>query len=99
MSGKEEPLACVRRSRVENAVRADDTGVVNNSTEGLAKTVTIIVTVFEPTTGLTVFSETNVEAMVLQAPDGATSAGRNVSDSTARHRSNAGEKNIQTIPC
>ena len=43
---KVEPLACVRRS-VWGMRYADDSGIVSKSAEGLAKMMTVIVTVFE----------------------------------------------------
>ena len=49
---KVEPLACVRRS-VCGMLYADDAGVVSQSAEGLAKMMTVIVTVSEAA-GLTV---------------------------------------------
>ena len=49
---KVEPLTCVRRS-VWGMLYADDAGIVSKSAEGLAKVMTVIVTVFEAA-GLTV---------------------------------------------
>ena len=49
---KVEPLACVRRS-VGGMLYADDAGIASKSVEGLAKMMTVIVTVFEAA-GLTV---------------------------------------------
>ena len=51
---------------------ADDAGIVSKSAEGLAKTTTVIVTVFEAA-GLTE-SETKTETMLLQTPDPTTFA-------------------------
>ena len=57
-----DPLACVRRA-VWGMLYADDAGIVSKSAEGLAKMMTVIVTVFEAA-GLTV-SE-NTETMLLR---------------------------------
>ena len=62
-----DPLACVRRA-VWGMLYADDSGIVSTkSAEGLAKMMTVIVTVFEAA-GLTV-SETKTETMLLRTPD------------------------------
>ena len=58
-----EPLACVRRS-VWGMLYANDAGIVSNSAEGLAKMMTVIVTVFEAA-GLTVL-EKKTETMLLR---------------------------------
>ena len=63
---KVEPLACVRRS-VWGMLYADDAGIVSKSAEGLAKIMTVIVTVFEAT-GPTV-SEKKTETMLLRTPN------------------------------
>ena len=60
-----DPLACVRRE-VWGMLCADDAGVVCNSAEGLAKMMTVIVTVFEAA-GLTVSEKT--ETLLLWTPD------------------------------
>ena len=60
------PLACVRRA-VWGMLYADDAGIVSKSAEGLAKMMTVIVTVFEAA-GLTA-SEKNTETMLLRTPD------------------------------
>jgi len=64
--GKEEPLACVQRA-VWGMLYADDAGIVSKSAEGLARMMTVIVTVFEAV-GLTV-SEKKTETMLLRTPD------------------------------
>ena len=46
---------------------ADDAGIISKSAEGLAKVISLIVTVFE-VAGLTV-SENNKETMLLRTPD------------------------------
>ena len=46
MGGKEVPLARVQRA-VWGMLYADDAGIVSKSAEGLAKRMTVIVTVFE----------------------------------------------------
>ena len=61
-----DPLACVRRE-VWGMLYADDAGVVSKSAEGLAKMMTVIVTVFEAA-GFTV-SEKKTETMLLRTPD------------------------------
>ena len=61
-----EPLACVRRS-VCCMLYADDAGIVSEPAEGLAKMMTVIVTVFEAA-GLTV-SEKETETMLLRTPN------------------------------
>ena len=43
---EQEPLACVRRA-LRAMLYADDPGIVSKSAEGLAKTMTVIGTVFE----------------------------------------------------
>ena len=63
-------LALVRRA-VWGMLYADDAGVVSRSAEGLAKMMTVIVTVFEAAS-LTV-SE-NTETMLLRTPDQAPCA-------------------------
>ena len=63
--GKEVPLACVRRA-VWGMLFADDAGIVSKSAEGLAKMMTVIVTVFEAA-GLTV-SEKKTETMLPRTP-------------------------------
>ncbi|MEP5351923.1 MAG: reverse transcriptase domain-containing protein, partial [Luteolibacter sp.] len=68
---EQEPLACVRRA-VWGMLYADDAGIVSKSAEGLAKMMTVIVTVFEAA-GLTV-SEKKTETMLLQTPDQKTLA-------------------------
>ena len=60
-----DPLACVRRA-VWGMLYADDAGIVSKSAEGLAKMMTVIVTVFEAA-GLTVSEKT--ETMLLRTPD------------------------------
>ena len=57
---KVKPLACLRRS-VWGMLHAEDAGIVSRSAEGLAKTMTVIVTVFEAA-GLTV-SEKKTETI------------------------------------
>ena len=54
--GNEIATACVRRS-VWGMLYADDAGIVSRSAEGLAKMMTVIVTVFEAA-GLTVSEKT-----------------------------------------
>ena len=61
-----DPLACVRRA-VWGMLYVDDAGIVSKSVEGLAKMMTVIVTVFEAA-GLTV-SEKKTETMLLRTPD------------------------------
>ena len=63
-----DPLACVR-SAVWGVVYADDARIVSKSAEGLAKMMTVIVTVFEAA-GLTVSKKT--ETMLLRTPDPGT---------------------------
>ena len=60
------------RRAVWGMLYADDAGIVSKSAEGLAKMMTVIVTVFEAA-GLTV-SEKKTETMVLQTPDQTTLA-------------------------
>ena len=60
-----DPLACVRRT-VWGMLYTDDAGIVSKSAEGLAKMMTVIVTVFEAA-GLTVSLKT--ETMLLRTPD------------------------------
>ena len=57
-----DPLACVRRE-VWDMLYADDAGIASKSAEGLAKMMTVIVTVFEAA-GLTVSEKT--ETMLLR---------------------------------
>ena len=59
----EEPSACVRIA-VRDMLFADDAGIVSKSAEGLARTMAVIVTVFEATV-LTV-SAKKTETMLLQ---------------------------------
>ena len=54
--GNEAPMVCVRRA-VWGMLYADDAGIVSRSAEGLAKMMTVIVTVFEAA-GLTVSEKT-----------------------------------------
>ena len=61
-----DPLTCVRRA-VRGMLYAHDAGIVSKSAEGLAKMMTVIVTVFEAA-GLTV-SENNTDTMLLRTPD------------------------------
>ena len=61
-----DPLACVRRE-VWGMLYADDAGIVFKSAEGLAKMMTVFVTVFEAA-GLTV-SEKKTETLLLRTPD------------------------------
>ena len=61
-----DPLACVRRA-VRGMLCADDAGTLYRLADGLAKMMTVIVTVFEEA-GLTV-SEKKTETMLLQTPD------------------------------
>ena len=62
-TGRDEgPLECVRRA-VWGTLYAGDAGIVSKSAEGLAETMTIIVTVSKAA-GLTV-SEQNSETMLL----------------------------------
>ena len=63
---REDPLARVRRA-IWGMLYADDAGVVSKSAEGLAKMMTVIVTVFEAA-GLTV-SEKKTETMLLRTPN------------------------------
>ena len=58
-------MACVRRA-VWGMLFADDAGIVSRLAEGLAKLMTVIVTVFEAA-GLTV-SERKTENMLLRTP-------------------------------
>ena len=60
-----DPLACVRRA-VGGMLYADDAGIVSKSTEGLAKIMAVIVTVFEAA-GLTV-SDKKTETTLLRTP-------------------------------
>ena len=60
-----DPLACVRRA-VWGMLYADDAAIVSKSAEGLAKMMTVIVTVFEAA-GLTVSEKS--ETMLLRIPD------------------------------
>ena len=62
-------MAYVRRA-VWSTLYTDDAGVVSKSAEGLAKMITVLVTVFEAA-GLTV-SEKKTETMLLQTPDQTT---------------------------
>lgn len=66
VTGQEVPLACARRA-VWGMLYADDAGIVSKSAEGLAKMMTVIVTVFEAA-GLTV-SEKKTETMILRTRD------------------------------
>ena len=59
-----DPLARVRRA-VWGMLYANDAGIVSKSADGLAKMMTVIVTVFEAA-GLTVSEKT--EAMLLRTP-------------------------------
>ena len=61
-----DSLACVRRV-VWGMLYADDAGIVSKSAEGLAKMMTVIVTVFDAA-GLTV-SEKKTETMLLRTPN------------------------------
>ena len=61
-----DPLACVRRA-LWGMLYADDAGIVPKSAEGLARMMTVIVTVFEAA-DLTV-SEKKTETMLLRTPD------------------------------
>ena len=61
-----DPLTCVRRA-VGGMLYADDAGIVSTSAEGLAKMMTVIVTIFEAA-GLTV-SEKKTGIMLLRIPD------------------------------
>ena len=58
-------MSCVRRA-VWGMLYADDAGIASRSAEGLAKMITVIVTVFEAA-GLTV-SERKTENMLLRTP-------------------------------
>ena len=60
-----DPLTCVWRA-VWGVLYADDAGNVSKSAEGLAKVMTVIVTVFEAA-GLTVSEKT--ETLLLWTPD------------------------------
>ena len=60
-----DPLACVRGADW-GMLYADYAGIVSKSAEGLAKMMTVIVTVFEAA-GLTVSEKT--ETMLLRTPD------------------------------
>ena len=64
-------MACVRRA-VWGMLYANDAGIVSKPAEGLAKTMIVIVTVFEAA-GLTV-SEKKTETMLLRTPDQTTLA-------------------------
>ena len=66
MGVKACPLTCVWRA-VWGMLHADDAGIVFKSAEGLAKMMTVIVTVFEAA-GLTV-SENKRETMLLRTPN------------------------------
>ena len=66
-----DPLTRVRRA-VWGILYADDVGIASKSSEGFAKMMTIIVTVFEAA-GLTV-SEKRTDTMLLRAPDQAPRA-------------------------
>ena len=59
------PLSCVRRA-VWGMLYADDAGIVSKSAEGLAKMMTVIVTVFHAA-GLIVSEKT--VTMLLRTPD------------------------------
>ena len=61
-----EPLTCVRKA-VWGMLYAGDAGIVSKSAEGLAKMMSVIVTVFEAA-GLTV-SEKKTETMLMRTPD------------------------------
>ena len=61
-----DPLACVRRE-VGGVLYTDDAGILPKSADGLAKMMTVIVTVFEAA-GLTV-PEKMTETMLLRTPD------------------------------
>ena len=61
-----DPLACSRRD-VWGMLYADDAGIVSKSAEGLAKMMTVIVTVVEAA-GRTV-SEKKTATMLLRTPD------------------------------
>ena len=65
----QEPLPCVRRA-LWGVLYAGDAGIVSNLTEGLAKKISVIVTVFEAA-DLTV-SKNKAEAMFLRTSDHAT---------------------------
>ena len=67
MGGKEVPLARVQRA-VWGMLYADDAGIVSKSAEGLAKRMTVIVTVFEAA-GVTAVSEKRTETMLLRTRD------------------------------
>ena len=68
---RQELLACVRWA-VWGMLYADDAGTVSKSAGGLAKMMTVIVTVFEAA-GIMV-SETKTETMLPQTPDQTTLA-------------------------
>ena len=74
---KQEPLACARRA-VWGMLYADDAGIVSKSAEGLAKLMTVIVTVFEAA-GLTVLENKTDNDPTNTRPDDPRT--------TARHRS------------
>ena len=61
-----DPLTCVRRA-IWGMLCADTAEIVSMLAEGLAKMMTVIVTVFEAV-GLTV-SEKKTRTMLLRAPD------------------------------
>ena len=60
-------MACVRRE-VWGMLFADDAGIVSRLAEGLAKLMTVIVTVFEAA-GVTAVSEKRTETMLLRTRD------------------------------
>ena len=62
-----DPLACTCTGAVWGMLYADDAGIVFKSADGLAKMMTVIVTVFEEA-GLTV-SDKKAETMLLRTPD------------------------------
>ena len=64
MGVNSDPLTCVRRV-VWGMQYADDAGIVSKSAKGLAKVMTVIVTVFEAA-GLTV---AEIETMLLRVSD------------------------------
>ena len=63
---RSDPLECVRRE-AWGMLYADDAGIVSKSAEGLAKMMTVIVTVFEAA-GFTA-SEKKTETMLPRTPD------------------------------
>ena len=63
---KVDPLTCERRA-AWGMLYEDDAGIVSQSAEGLAKMMTVIVTVFE-VAGLTI-SEKKTETMLLRTPN------------------------------